>query len=86
MCKKQDADFFEILMREEEKETNTTPQNQVSLSLLESVWCSFLVGLFVKLWLWWERRRSSLSLSLVSFAAEKIVPMGFFLSLSLFYV
>ena len=36
-------------MREEEKETNTTPQNQVSLSLLKSVlWCSFLVALFCR--------------------------------------
>ena len=39
-------------MREEEKETNTTPQNQVSLSLLKSVllWCSsfLVVALFCR--------------------------------------
>ena len=63
-------------MREEEKETNTTPQkNQVSLSLLKSVlWCSFLVALFCRgcLVVVVHVLRSSLSLSLVSFiAAEK---------------
>jgi len=66
-------------MREEEKETNTTPQkNQVSLSLLKSVllwWSSFLVAaLFCRgcLVVVVHVLRSSLSLSLVSFiAAEK---------------
>ena len=59
-------------MREEEKETNTTPQNQVSLSLLKSVWCSFLVALFCR-GCGCGGKRALVSLSLVSFAAEKNV-------------
>ena len=63
-------------MREEEKETNTTPQNQVSLSLLKSVllWCSsFLVAaLFCRGCGCGGTRVALVSLSLVSFiAAEK---------------